>query len=176
MTPFGHLRHPTPKRGGRRWPKVAGPSADGLSVHKNAGDTMLRELALLLRSGSRQYYPLAGVIQKGGYPKTGESLKSIASHLRFAAWPSLREFDVTNVTSTGTRNLWLLVAFFMPLWMCEIANSSSYPPLGAKRRSLHFLVLGGFPKGATSAPHMRLDPSPHLPAKPHSKAQLTRKR
>jgi hypothetical protein len=29
---------------------------------------------------------------------------------------------VTNVTSTGTRNLWLFGGFFMPLRMCEIAD------------------------------------------------------
>jgi hypothetical protein len=133
---------------------------------------MLRELALLLRSGSRQYYPLAGVIQKGGYPKTGESLKSIASHLRFAAWPSLREFDVTNVTSTGTRNLWLWWLF---LCLCGCVRLPTLRPihlLGLSVDPLHFLVLGGFPKGATSAPQMHLDPSPHHPAKPHSKHSL----
>ena len=49
---------------------------------------MLYNLALLLRSGSRQgtdyYYPGWCHIQKGGYPKTGWILKSYSlSFLRF---------------------------------------------------------------------------------------------
>ena len=129
MTPFGHLRH-SHSQGAR----VADLLAD-VSVQKTQAIPCCTSWLYFYVLGHGRVLitiALAGVIFKKEAIQKQVDLEELQPLIyALTAWPSLRGLDVTNVTSTGTRNLWLLVAF---LCLCGCVRLPTFCVLSTTSR------------------------------------------